>query len=98
MSKNVQIVKVITGETLIGETSLKSDSTLLVKNVCVIFDRGQGQLGFAPYVPFSKEDSVTFNLMNVVFMTEPADPLVNEYNRIFSTIALPEEKKLITTA
>jgi hypothetical protein len=101
---NVQILKLITGEEVLGEIESQSETqTVLCNPVGVAVVRGQnGQpsVGFAPFplhAAEQKDRTIAFENKHIVYSYVPAEDFVKNYNQIFGAgIILPPEKQLIT--
>lgn len=100
----VRILKLVTGEEVLGEfLSEDHDTVLLLRNpvgIAVVRGQdGQPNIGFTPFpLHAEQQKDVVFDFQrgNVIYYYEPAEDFVNNYNQLFgSGIVLPS-KKLIT--
>jgi len=88
----VKILKIITGEELIGELELvkKSDhhNDYKLKNVGTVqmvpTQTGVG-LSLYPFAPYTEEDTYYFKHDHVITVMTPGTELLNNYNRIFGS-------------
>lgn len=93
---NIKIIRLISGEELVGEVEKKDDG-YLIKNVCQIAtsyadpSSSTARIGLAPFLPYSNiKDGVLIKESYVGFVIEPVNELLNEYNKIFgSGIVMP---------
>ena len=85
---DVRLVKLKSGEELIGDVTVKSDD-VIISNPCQLMPTDQG-IGFTPWPPFSKHDNVTVKMDWVICITQPVDAAKNAWNSKFgSGIILP---------
>lgn len=96
---NIQCLKLITGEDLIGEVELRMEGTVMIKDPCAIVmipaAQNQFTVGLAPYLPFAAKKEFSFDPDDVVLRFEPANELRNEYSRITGKgITLPPTPKI----
>ena len=78
--KNIKVIRLQTGEELIG--SIKEDGdTITVDKAAIILPAGQGKIGLAPYMPYCDFDTTTLELQkhHVVFIVSPVEEFTNQY-------------------
>ena len=107
---NIQIVKLTTGEDLMGEVSSSEvdgkEGFIVIDNPAIIMmmpkpgsDTDFG-VGLAPYAPFSKEHKIPVFPQHVVSVYDPGDDILKAYNDKFnpSAIIKPDfiNKKILT--
>jgi hypothetical protein len=100
---DIKILKLITGEEVLGEIESQSDTEFVISNpvgiAIVPGKNGQPNVGFAPFPLHSaqkKNSTLAFAKKHVVYSYEPAQDFIDNYNQIFgSGIVLPN-KQLIT--
>ena len=95
MATNIQIVKLTTGEDLIGDVSedkIDDRGFLVIDKPAIIMimpkpgsDTDFG-VGLAPYAPFSKEHKVPIFPQHVVSIYDPGNDILNAYNEKLSLI------------
>lgn len=79
---NVQLLKLLSGETIIADLLSEGVDFVTVENPCMIIPQ-KDTLGFSPLLPFANTEKVTFKAQHVMFIVGPAEELVTEFNRIF---------------
>jgi hypothetical protein len=86
----IKIVKLVTGEEVIGEVENSTDTTkLTLKSPCALHlvpsRSNPDQVGMAlvPYASQGKEHKVAIAISAIVWEQEPVDELRNQYNSIF---------------
>jgi|TARA_B100000941_G_scaffold290912_1_gene275876 hypothetical protein len=94
---DIKIVRLNSGEELIGEVKDDGANNWVIKNVCQIAasyadpTQATARIGLAPFMPYSKvKDGFTVSKTFVAFLVEPVNELLNEYNKVFgSGLVLP---------
>ena len=94
----VKIVRMITGEDVIGKVT-KGDVIEVEKAFVSIPMRNQPgqpvQLMMTPYMPYSADTKITFDTDKVVTIVKPKDDILKSYQANTSSILTPN-KELIT--
>ena len=86
---NVKIVKMISGEELIGEYN---ETTNVIKNPVVMIPVSKEQIAFQPWLPYAEDKEYKLKESQVSVVANPSSTIMNEYNRIFgSGIVVPDE-------
>ena len=112
MATNIQIVKLTTGEDLIGdleELEMESRQFLLINKPAIIMIMPQPgsetdfTVGLAPYAPFAKDHKVPLFPNHVVSIYDPGEEMLKTYNDKFgvkSGIIKPDfvNKKVLNEA
>ena len=85
----IQILKLITGEELIGDLTEK-DSQFIVKEPCaiqVMVSRADNTptMSLVPYAFYADEHAITIDKAHVIWNAKPMDELYNQYNRVFGS-------------
>jgi hypothetical protein len=100
---DIRILKLVTGEEIMGEL-VEDGGSITLKNpvrVAVMPGRdGNANVGFAPFPSYTdeiKDAEFDFRLEHVVYSYTPAKEFCNNYEQIFGLgLILPNEKKIIT--
>lgn len=99
--ENLKLVRLSTGEELIGEVLSSEPSGFVIKNpVRVIMvpskaDPKNPSVAFAPYFEWSKDKEFTINPNHIIVMATPIEEFVNQYNGMYGGLVVPPTK-LIT--
>jgi hypothetical protein len=101
-NKNVRLVKLNYGEEVIGFTDgLAEDGSItLEKIIRVVVMPGnratgaQPSIGFADFVPWVKEERMTFKAKDIMLLLTPKDEIVKEYKAMFSGIITPDSQTI----
>lgn len=94
---DIRLIKIITGEELLGEVVIESDSELTIKNILAVMvnpSREGISYGFIPWGSLSKADR-TLSKSHVICSALPNDDVLESYNSMFGNIISPP-KQLIT--
>ena len=95
---NVKLIRMMSGEDVIADLVYEGGDTLTIANPIVLVPQG-GTVGFAPWSPVLSPDvkELTIKESYTVYISEPNDEVVKNYNEIFSPIVQPNPsgKKLI---
>lgn len=101
MATNLKILKMISGEELLGEVTRETDTHLEVKNIVriVIMPTASNPktptVGFAPWADFSDEKEFTIHKAHVIVTMKPVKEFANQYNSMFGGIVAPSSKLII---
>lgn len=91
---NVQIIKLTSGEDIIGvvsDTEIEGKAFLLVETPAVILmmpkpgSEDEFGVGLAPYAPFAKEHKVPIFPNHIISVYDPDKNLLNAYNSKFGS-------------
>ena len=82
---NVKIIKLISGEELIGEFNEKT-----ITNPVVMVPVSDKSIGFSPWMPYSEDKSFILKEEQIQIIATPSKVIANEYNKAFgSGIVIP---------
>lgn len=90
---NVRIVRLTSGEELIGEFT-KTETGVSVKDPCVLIPSQEGKLLFVRWLPYAKTDKgVEVADSHVMFVLEPQKELEEHYTgAITNNLFVPKSK------
>ena len=84
---NVKIVKLISGEELIGEFDEKTNA---ITNPVVMIPVNNEKIAFGPWMPYSEDKSFNLKKEQIQIIATPSKVITNEYNKAFgSGIVIP---------
>lgn len=97
---NIRIIKLVTGEELLGDVT---DQGLVysIKNAVIVAlvpsraNPQQPSVGLAPWMPYAENDPVVIPKQHVVYDAKPVKEMVNNYNSIFGGIITPPKTLLV---
>jgi len=95
----IRLYRLTTGEDVIG-APVKEDTTELqqaIKKPFVLIPmQGQPgkpmQIGFHPYIPYTKDEIIKIKKANIVTETTPDDNMVNAYQQNTGQLVTPKSK------
>ena len=92
---NVKLIRMQSGEDVVTDLISETAETLVISNPIVLVPGRDGTVGFAPWSPVIHPDVKELSIRSsyIVYMTEPNDDVVNNYNQIFSPLTLPQQQK-----
>ena len=86
---NIKIVRIVSGEELIGEWNKETNT---ITNPVVMIPVAKDQLGFQPWVPYAEEEAMILKEQHIIIVLTPDVKLQNEYSRVYgSGLIVPEE-------
>ncbi len=101
LTGKVKLIRLVTGEDIVSEVSFNdSENAHVFTNpiIVVAMPGPPGQppnIGFAPWMPYSKDRKFLIADKNVITMTEPLPQFVQQYTEINSKIALPNKSLIL---
>jgi len=98
---NLRILKLTTGEELVGDIVEETSDKYRMENPCVLAigmnQAGKAALQMQPLLIFSEQKVVEFNSNHVIYNVSVAQEIKNKYNEIYgSGIVLPPTQGIIT--
>ena len=84
----VKIIKMTTGEEIIGDMNQVGDNITVTNPATVHLVPGEGgRMGVAmvPFAPYAEEDSFMFSLDHIMTSYTPGTDLYNQYNQRFGS-------------
>ena len=91
----VKVIKMWTGEDVIADLITGDDSVVELKNPIVAIPAQQGQIGFAPWSPLLEKDSIEITKKYIVYIGNPQDGIIEQYNSMFGKISQPTKKLIL---
>jgi hypothetical protein len=101
---SVQIVRLLTGEDLLGQVMPSSFDILKIQNpvrVVVMpnkLDPKTPNVGFAPWAEFSEQKVFEIDKRHILCIMEPIKEFTNQYNSMFGGIVVPSSSLIIPGA
>ena len=89
---SINLIKMQSGEDVVAEIVNNDErDVIVIRNPIVMVPQGQGQVGFAPWSPFLSDEVKELSIRRsyTVYISEPKEEVVKNYNEIFSPIVLP---------
>tara|TARA_Y100000768_G_scaffold213602_1_gene160938 strand:+ start:3676 stop:3981 length:306 start_codon:yes stop_codon:yes gene_type:complete len=101
MKKNIKIVRLTTGEDLIGEVQ-EGSGVVNIKKPYIIYPTSQPKPGEAikfgmfTYIPYAETDDISFDEKHILVVVDPKQDLLASYNQSVSKIIQKTGPQLIT--
>ena len=97
---DVMIVRLTSGEELIAKVDVSADTYILIKKPAILIPAGKDQLAFGQWLPYADiEKGITISKDYVVFVVDPMDALVAQYEESFgSGLVVPSAGKIVSGA
>lgn len=101
MATNIKLIRIFSGEDLLGEVLETTDTTITVKNpvrVIVIPNKAtpdQPGVAFAPFSHWTKDTDLVLNKAVVLTVMNPIIEFVNQYNATFGGLVVPDNKIIL---
>ena len=93
---NVKVLRMNTGEDVIFTLVEDKEESIVVENILVAVNGGQGQIGFGPWAPLVKNgETIEIERKFIVYIAEPQEDVSEQYQKIFSTIETPSKKLIL---
>ena len=95
---NLKIIRLSTGEELLGEVTEQGTSKVVVKNPVRIAivpsqaDPKNPSVAFAPFVQWTDDKELSLNANHVIVIATPIPEFVNQYNSMFGGLVVPNSK------
>lgn len=95
-TENLMVLRLSTGEEIMGEVLVHDDKIYQIKNpVRVVVmpskaDPSNPSVGFAPFMQWTDDKELTLNANHVIVTATPITEFVNQYNGMFGGIVVPK--------
>ena len=95
MEKNMKLVRLSSGEEVIGKVVENEDSITITDGYSLI-PAGEGKIAFMPFMAYTKaKDGITIDKKFIVFMVEPIQSMVDQI-REMDTGLVVNTPKIVT--
>jgi hypothetical protein len=96
----LRILKLTTGEEIVGELESSDDQSYRIKNPCLLGiamgPQGKPSLQMQPMLLFSDQKMVAFKNIHVLYDVSVAIEIQNKYNEIYgSGIVVPKQSPIV---
>ncbi len=98
---NLRILKLTTGEEIVGDIVEENSDMYRIENPCVLGigmnPQGKASLQMQPLLIFSEQKVVQIQVIHVLYNVTVAQEIKNKYNEIYgSGIVIPPQSKIIS--
>jgi hypothetical protein len=92
MEKNMKLIRLSSGEEVIGKVVENEDSITITDGYSLI-PAGEGKIGFMPFMAYTKaKDGITIDNRFVLFIVDPVDQIVDQVREMDSGIQVASSK------
>ena len=92
----VKLIRMWSGEDVIADiTEENSDSITITDPIVAVPSQKQGQIAFAPWSPLLQKDELEVTKKYIVYMANPQDDIIEQYNSMFGKISKPTKKLIL---
>ena len=92
----VKLIRMWSGEDVIADiTKEDTDSITITDPIVAVPSQNQGQIAFAPWSPLLQKDKLEVTKKYVVYMANPQDEIIEQYNSMFGKISKPTKKLIL---
>ena len=103
MAKNLKLVRLFTGEDVMGDVLEITEKTIKIKEAVRVIvipskDETQPGIALAPFTHWSKDKEVEIYLHCVMTVMNPITEFVNQYNSVYGGLVMAENKIIIPGA
>ena len=100
MQNNLRILKLLTGEEIVGNITERGGGLISIENPCLLGiamgPNGKASLQMQPMLIFSEQKVVELQLNHVIYNISVAQEIQNRYNEIYgSGIVMPKKQSII---
>ena len=100
MQNELRILKLSTGEEIVGKITERSADLISIENPCVLAiamaPNGKASLQMQPMLIFSEQKKVDILRANIIYDVSVAPEIENKYNEIYSSgIVMPKKQSII---
>jgi len=92
MEKNMKLVRLSSGEEVIGKV-VDNGSDITITDGYSLIPAGEGKIGFMPFMAYTKaKQGITIPKNFVVFMVDPVDELVDQVRQMDTGLVTPKNR------
>ena len=92
----VKLIRMWSGEDVIADiVEDTSDSIVITDPIVAVPSREQGQIAFAPWSPLLEKDKIEITKKYVVYIGDPQEEIIEQYNTMFGKLSTPTKKLII---
>ena len=92
----VKLIRMWSGEDVIADVIEENEYTITMENPIVAVPSQQpGQIAFAPWSPLLKKDKIEVTRKYLVYIADPQEEIVEQYNSMFGKLATPTKKLIV---
>ena len=92
----IKLIRMWSGEDVIADVIEENEYTITMENPIVAVPSQQpGQIAFAPWSPLVKKDELKIVMSYIVYIADPQDEIIEQYNSMFGKISKPTKQLIL---
>ena len=92
----LKLIRMWSGEDVIADiTKEDTDSITFTDPIVAVPSQQQGQIAFAPWSPLLQKDKLEVTKKYVVYMADPQEEIIEQYNSMFGKLSKPTKKLIL---
>ena len=92
----VKLIRMWSGEDVIADLIKDEASSITITDpIVAVPSQKQGQIAFAPWSPLLQKDKLEVTKKYVVYMANPQEEIIEQYNSMFGKISKPTKKLIL---
>ena len=92
----VKLIRMWSGEDVIADIVKETADVLVITDpIVAVPSNQQGQIAFAPWSPLVKKDKLEVTKKYVVYIGDPQDEIIEQYNSMFGKISKPTKQLIL---
>ena len=92
----VHLIRMWSGEDVIADiVEDKGDSIVITDPIVAVPAQEQGRIAFAPWSPLLEKDKIEITKKYLVYIGNPQEQIIEQYNTMFGKISKPTKKLII---
>ena len=89
----VKLIRMWSGEDVIADiVEENTDSIVITDPIVAVPSQQDGRIAFAPWSPLLQKDKLEVTKKYVVYMADPQDEIIEQYNSMFGKLSKPTKK------
>ena len=92
----VKLIRMWSGEDVITDIVEETNDSYIIENPIVAVPSPQeGRIAFAPWSPLLHKDKLEVTKKYVVYMADPQEEIIEQYNSMFGKLSKPTKKLIL---
>ena len=92
----IKLIRMWSGEDVIADIVKETADVLVITDpIVAVPSNQQGQIAFAPWSPLLEKDKLEVTKKYVVYMANPQEEIIEQYNSMFGKISKPTKKLIL---
>ena len=92
----VKLIRMWSGEDVVADiVEETTDSIVITDPIVAVPSQQQGNIAFAPWSPLLQKDKLEVTKKYLVYIGEPQEDIIEQYNTMFVKIAKPTKKLIL---